>query len=266
MKYISFASLFLGLKDIAIIWNLTMISLFLYNFYFLIVNMAIRIKTTLWVLVLWIFLITLSWCWPKETKTITSIEDWQTKMMEISEKMMNGDISVEEWEKLLEEIWNNMESQTDVMKDLYNNVSEFKSLPKWAKNIWLYELKWFELIKDESVVVEYSKKNKTPESILLAYTYDDEGKAIKEIEKMASNIWLKESSFSPRIIQKQTDEMIGSMLELMSEEDRNEYEENKISWYISDWEIGDYYVMLSVQDGKISIIANNNAQMSDIME
>lgn len=224
------------------------------------------IRTSLWILVLGIFAMTLSGCGSKESKAVKTIETSQEQMMEISEKMMNGDISVEEWEKILEDIAKDMGTQEDTLKDAYTNISDFDGLPKRAKNIWLYELKWFDLIKEESVIIEFSKKNYTPESLTLVYKYSDEAKAIQEMEKMAGSIWFEESSMSPRLLQKQTDEMVKSMFEFMSEEDKIEYEKNKISGYVADWEIGDYYLMLSVIDDKIMILANNNAQMVEIME
>jgi len=41
----------------------------------------------------------------------------------------------------MEEITANMETQEDMMKDLYKNVSDFNGLPKWAKSLGIYELK-----------------------------------------------------------------------------------------------------------------------------
>ncbi len=46
----------------------------------------------------------------------------------------------------------------------------------------------------------------------------------------------------------------------MPKEDREKYEENKMSGYIADGQKGDYYIQVSVLNGKINIIANNTTQ------
>jgi hypothetical protein len=50
------------------------------------------------------------------------------------------------------------------------------------------------------------------------------------------------------------------MMEYMSDEDKAEYEKNKMSGYIADGSIWDYYVMVSVLEWKINVLANNIAQ------
>jgi hypothetical protein len=56
------------------------------------------------------------------------------------------------------------------------------------------------------------------------------------------------------------DETIKSMMDSMSDEDIEKYENNKMSWYMADGSIWDYYVMVSVLEGKINVLANNVAQ------
>jgi hypothetical protein len=64
-----------------------------------------------------------------------SIGDGQMQMMEISEQLMNGEITNEEANEQMEEIKANMETQEDMMKDLYKNILSFDGLPKWAKKL-----------------------------------------------------------------------------------------------------------------------------------
>ena len=189
-----------------------------------------------------------------------SIEDGQEQMIELSEQLMNGEISQEEANEKMEYIKENMESVENTMKDTYENISDFDGLPKWAKNLWIYEIKWFDLVDWESSVTEYDKHYGIWESISLVYTYDDEDDAIKAAEKLASSIGIEESSHSPRILQEGLDKTMQSMMEFMSDEDKAEYENNKMSGYIADETKWDYYIMVSVLDGEISIIATNMAQ------
>jgi len=72
------------------------------------------------------------------------------------------------------------------------------------------------------------------ESIALIYTYSNEADAIQAAEKLAANIGIEETSHSPRILQKNLDETMKSMMEYMSDEDKAEYEKNKMSGYIAD--------------------------------
>jgi len=189
--------------------------------------------TIFWALILWVFIITLSGCGSSSNNN-------------------NEALSIE-----------NAETQ---MKALYNNVSDFDGVPKWAKTLGVYELKWFDIIAWESAVIEYSPKNYMPESMSLVYAYDNEKKAIEAAEKLSANMGIKESNHSPRLLQKQIDESMKSMEEHMTKEDKEEYENNKMSGYIADQNKWDYYVMVSVLDWKISIIVNNNAQMEEIMK
>lgn len=215
-----------------------------------------KIATTgLGLFALWLFAITLSGCGSNANNWLISIEDGQTQIMEISEQLMNGEITNEEATERMEKITANMETQEDMMKDLYKNVSSFDGLPKWAKNLGIYELKNFDLIDSESSVTEYDKYYGMGDSIVLVYTYDDEGEAIQAAEKLAASMKIKETSHSPRLLQKSLDETMN-----MSEEDRVEYENNKMSWYIADEMKGDYSLMVAVLDGKISIFATNVAQ------
>lgn len=196
-----------------------------------------------------------------DKNAMVSIEDGQMQMMEISEQLMNGEISQEDANKKMEEISKNMESIENTMKDAYKNVSDFDGLPKWAKSLGLYELNGFEFVKSESSVTEYDKHYGMWESISLVYTYDDEAKAIQAAEKLVASAGMKESSgHSPRILQKNLDKTMESMREYMPEEDKIEYEKNKMSGYISDEIKWDYSIMISVLEGQISILATNIAQ------
>jgi hypothetical protein len=57
------------------------------------------------------------------------------QMMDISEQLMNGEITQDEANKKMGKINSNMETQEDMMKDIYKNVSNFDGLPKWAKKL-----------------------------------------------------------------------------------------------------------------------------------
>jgi hypothetical protein len=56
------------------------------------------------------------------------------------------------------------------------------------------------------------------------------------------------------------DETMKAMVEYMSDKEKEDYENNKMSWYMADGSIWDYYVMVSVLEGKINVLANNVAQ------
>lgn len=51
-----------------------------------------------------------------------------------------------------------------------------------------------------------------------------------------------------------------SVMGSMSDEDKADYEKNKMSGYIADGNKGDYSIMISVLQGELSIIATNVAQ------
>jgi len=225
------------------------------------------VVTSLSLLGLSLFIFTMSGCGSSSVdKAMISVEDGQTKVMEISEQLMNGEITNEEAEKKIEEITKKMESWTNALKDYYKTVSDFDGIPKRAKNLGAYELKWFDIIENDSSITEFSKKDHLPESMSLVYSYDDEAKAIEVAEKLADSMGIEESTHSPRKLQKQLEETMQSMLEYMSDEEKAEYEKNKMSGYIADQSKWDYYIMISVLDGKISIIINNNKQMQEILE
>jgi hypothetical protein len=48
---------------------------------------------------------------------------------------------------------------------------------------------------------------------------------------------IEEASHSPRLLQESLDETMKSMMEYMSDEDKAEYEKNKMSGYIADGSI-----------------------------
>ncbi len=194
---------------------------------------------------------------------LITIEDGQTQMMEISEQLMNWEISQEDANEKMEEITANMETQEDMMKDLYKNVSDFDGLPKWAKNLGIYELKWFDFLDSKSSVTDYDKKSGMGESIALIYAYDDEAEAIQSAEKLAKAIGITESNHSPRILQKNLDETMKSMMEYMSQEEKMDYEKNKMSGYIADDIKWDYSIMVSILQGEISILATNISQIGN---
>lgn len=220
------------------------------------------ITTTLWLFILWIFAITLSGCGSKSklNNAMISREDGQMQMMEISEKLMNGEITQDEANKKMEKINSNMETQEDMVKDLYKNVSNFDWLPKWAKQLWIYELSDFDMIESKSSVTEYNKDYGMWEAISLIYTYDNEDIAVKSAKKLAASIGIKEADFSPRLLQESMDKTMESMMATMSDEEIEKYENNKMSWYMADGTIWDYYIMVSVADGEIMVLANNIAQ------
>jgi hypothetical protein len=153
-----------------------------------------------------------------------------------------------------------METQEDMMKDIYKNVSNFDGLPKWAKKLWIYELNDFDMVDSESTVTEYSKEYGMWEAVSLIYIYDNEAKAIKSAQKLANSIGIDEADFSPRLLQESIDKTMESMMKDMSDEEIEKYEDNKMSWYMADGTIWDYYVMVSVSDGEIMVLANNIAQ------
>jgi len=225
-----------------------------------------KLITGTWLFVMWILTVIIGGCGSQIDNALISIEEWQTQIMEIWEKMMNGEISTEKWELLIEEITEKMESVGSALKDNYSNVSDFDGIPKWAKDLGAYELKWFDIVVSDSSVTKYSKKDYLPESMSLVYTYDDEDEAIQVAEKLATNMNIKESGHSPRLLQAQLEETMKSMLWYMSDEDKAEYEKNKISGYIADESKWDYYIMVSVLDGEISIIINNDAQMGEFVK
>jgi len=130
----------------------------------------------------------------------------------------------------------------------------------------IHEIKGFDIVEGDSFVAEYSKKDHIPESLNLVYSYDNEEKAIEAAEKLAWEVGLKEAGHSPRKLQEDLNKTMKSMMEYMSDEDKAEYEKNKMSGYIADGEKWDYYIMISALDGELSIIVNNNTQMSEIMK
>ena len=220
--------------------------------------------TSLWLFILWLFVLTVGGCGStKVDNTSISVEDGQAQITEISEQLMKGEITNEEAEVKIESIKKNMETATDALKDNYNNVSSFDWIPSWAKKLGAYELKWFDIVEWDSSVTEYSKKNHMSEAMSLVYSYSDEDAAIEVAEKLAANMGIKESKYSPRLLQANLEETMKGVRDLMSDEDKAKFEKNKKSGYIADQNKWDYYIMVSVLNGKISIIINNNAQMAE---
>ena len=82
------------------------------------------------------------------------LEEGQNKLMEISDKIMNGEITPEEAEKMQKEIKDNMDSQEEFMKRTNDNISEFKTVPVWAKKIGAPEVNGLTLDPARSTVVE----------------------------------------------------------------------------------------------------------------
>lgn len=219
-----------------------------------------KTKTLLSLLVLSLFAFSLSACGSAEKNAMDTTTNGEEQMMKISDQLMNGEITNEEADKMMEKIQKNMKSANDKLKDTYANVSAFHGLPKWAKGLGIYEPKGFDMIDSKTSVTKYNEHDGMGEGIILVYAYDDEAKAIQAAEKLAANIWIAETNNSPRILQKSLDKTMESVMGSMSDKDKADYEKNKMSGYIADGNKGDYSIMISVLQGELSIIATNVAQ------
>lgn len=119
-----------------------------------------------------------------------SQEDGIGKLMEISEKLMNGDITPEEAQKMQKDIKDNMESQEELMKRTVNNISDFKGIPSWAKKLGAPEVKGLALDPAQSTVVEAG--NGYIQHFEAIYTGPKE-KVLEEAKRIGDELGLKKS-------------------------------------------------------------------------
>jgi len=83
-----------------------------------------------------------------------SQEDGLEKLMEISEKLMNDEITSEDAKKMQKEIKANMESKEESMKRTTSNISDFDGMPSWAKSLNISEPEGVSLIAEESSIIK----------------------------------------------------------------------------------------------------------------
>lgn len=106
-----------------------------------------------------------------KNKTL-NYEDAQNRVMEIADKVMSGELSSEEADKLYKEISDNMQSQEDYLKEEYDNVSDFNGIPSWAKSVGIKEPSGLSLIKEESSIIK--EDDHYSDSFITVYSGDSE--------------------------------------------------------------------------------------------
>jgi hypothetical protein len=150
-----------------------------------------KILTLYIILVLSLFLTS---CWDNKL----SIEEAWFKMQDIAQQIQNWEITEEEWMKQMQKINKNTKKEKtwlDALKDQQNNVSDFKAIPDWAKELWAIEPNGLTLDKKaSSVTVEDAKKHMN-ESFSLLYHGDadkimsEAKRIIKALDWKISNQW-----------------------------------------------------------------------------
>jgi|GEM_PF-4437861 len=159
----------------------------------------------------------LTGCKSKEEKAAEQMAKQAEKTMEqienVQEKLMNGEISNEEAEKMMNEM------QADSAEATGHDV---KKMPKWAKKVGFDDPKGMELVLGE----EYTEKRDGFNSVNLKYTGDYEI-AMKEAERIAKSANVPKSKLMEAGM-----EALEGMMEYMPAEALAELEEaNKGAMY-----------------------------------
>jgi len=82
-----------------------------------------------------------------------SFEEGGNQLVELSEKLMNGEVSSEEAKKIKEEIKNNMETREEFLAKTNDNISMFTEMPTWAKELKIEEPEGLNLITSKSNII-----------------------------------------------------------------------------------------------------------------
>jgi len=96
-------------------------------------------------------------------------DEGQEKLMALSEKLMNGEITPEESKKLQKEIQSNMETTDEMMKRTNNYLSDFDKLPAWATAVGMIEVKGLKLDQSRSDISKGDNKQHVPRSFMAYY-------------------------------------------------------------------------------------------------
>lgn len=83
-----------------------------------------------------------------------TLEEGQEQLIEISESLMNGEITSQEAKEMQNKLKDNMESQNELLIRTNNNITAFKAVPSWAKSLNILEPKGLVLVDSDSRVVK----------------------------------------------------------------------------------------------------------------
>ena len=114
--------------------------------------------------------------------------------------------------------WN----EKDIMQEL-NQLKEvkqsnnLKKLPKWLYDLWFIEPNWLKADNNYSEITE--------KSVTLHYKANNYEQAIKEAEKIAKSMWLKEPISSPR-------KQVESMLSMIPDPAQQEEMKKNMKWAV----------------------------------
>jgi len=108
--------------------------------------------------------------------------------MELSEKIMNGEINSEEAKKMKEEIKNSMETQEESLARVNDNISMFTEMPIWAKELKIEEPKGLNLIASKSNII--TAKGAYSDTFNTTYT-GDKDKLMSEAKRISEKLNLE---------------------------------------------------------------------------
>ncbi len=135
------------------------------------------------------FVITLSACGESPDKSL-SADQVEEQMLELSEKVESGEITGEKAAKVMKKLQSNSETKSQELSKTVSNISEFKTVPAWAKKMGVPEVNGLKLDPTQSTVVEAG--NGYIQHFEAVYTGDKE-EVLVEAKRIGEKLGLKKT-------------------------------------------------------------------------